>query len=214
MIKLLIFDFDGVLEDTFDWNYEVAKTRYENLDKEEYRTWFDGNIYDHPTVKAAGEVNVLEYFELYKKGFEGKTIKQEFKDMLAQLKKKYHLVIISSIDEHIIDPYLKRSNIEHLFEQVWGYRKKMSKEEKFKDFLNLYNINENEVLFVTDTLGDIKEANKVNIPTVGVSWGYQGREKLQKGNPKYIAESIDELFDYLINRNEVFVPLKTKKNER
>ena len=45
MKKLLIFDFDGVLEDTFDWNFRVARKRYANLDKEEYRGWFDGNIY-------------------------------------------------------------------------------------------------------------------------------------------------------------------------
>ena len=201
MKKLLIFDFDGVVEDTFDWNYEVAKKRYKNLDKEDYRTWFDGNIYEHPTVKAAGPVNVIEYFEEYKKGFVDLVIKDDIRDMLFTLRPKYHLVIISSIDDDIINPYLKRNNIDNIFEEVWGIRKKTSKAEKFKDFLSLYNITKEECLFVTDTLGDIKEANKVGIESIGVTWGYQDRTNLNKGQPIKTVDTPKELEDYLIQLN-------------
>ncbi|MBI2109212.1 MAG: HAD family hydrolase [Parcubacteria group bacterium] len=198
MKKLIIFDFDGVLEDTFDWNFEVARKRYKNLDKEDYRTWFDGNIYEHPTVKAAGPMNVIEYFEEYKKGFENRIIKQEFKDVLFALRPKYHLVIISSIDDDIINPYLKRSKIDNIFEEVWGIRRKTSKVEKFKDFLELYHVSKEECLFITDTLGDIKEANKVGIESVGVTWGYQSRERLERGNPAQIVDTPQELLNYLL----------------
>lgn len=199
MKKLLIFDFDGVLEDTFDWNYEVAKKRYKNLNKEEYRSWFNGNIYEHPTVKAAGPMNIIEYFEEYKKGFVQRTIKSDYKDMLFALKPKYHLVIISSIDDDIINPYLERSKIDNLFEEVWGIRKKTSKVEKFKDFLSLYNISKDNCLFVTDTLGDIKEAHKVGIQSIGVTWGYQNRDTLEKGDPIKIVDAAQELAEYLLN---------------
>lgn len=198
MKKLLIFDFDGVLEDTFDWNYEVAKKRYKNLKREDYRGWFDGNIYEHPTVKAAGPMNIIEYFEQYKKGFEYRIIKPEFKEMLIKLSRKYHLVIISSIDDDIINPYLKRNKIDNLFEEVWGIRKKTSKVEKFKDFLKLYEVDTNNCLFVTDTLGDIREANKVNIKSIGITWGYQTESSLKRGNPIKIVDSMEELEKYLL----------------
>ena len=198
MKKLLIFDFDGVLEDTFDWNYEVAKKRYKNLKREDYRGWFNGNIYEHPTVKAAGPMNIIEYFEQYKKGFENRIIKPEFKEMLIKLKQKYHLVIISSIDDDIINPYLKRKKIDNLFEEVWGIKKKTSKVEKFKDFLKLYKLDTNNCLFVTDTLGDIREANKVNIKSIGITWGYQTESSLKRGNPIKIVDSIKELEKYLL----------------
>ena len=198
MKKLLIFDFDGVLEDTFDWNYEVAKKRYKNLKREDYRGWFNGNIYEHPTVKAAGPMNIIEYFEQYKKGFENRIIKPEFKEMLIKLNQKYHLVIISSIDDDIINPYLKRNKIDNLFEEVWGIKKKTSKVEKFKDFLKLYKLDTNNCLFVTDTLGDIREANKVNIKSIGITWGYQTESSLKRGNPIKIVDSIKELEKYLL----------------
>ena len=198
MKKLLIFDFDGVLEDTFDWNYEVARKRYNNIEKEDYRTWFDGNIYEHPVVKAAGPMNITEYFEEYKKGFEDRFISSEFKNVLFALRSQYHLVIISSIDDDIINPYLERNKIDNLFEEVWGIRRKTSKVEKFKDFLQLYNLSKEECYFITDTLGDIKEANKVGIDSIGVTWGYQGKEILAKGNPIKIVDKPQELLDYLL----------------
>jgi len=197
--KLLIFDFDGVLEDTFDWNYEVARKRYDNLDKEDYRTWFDGNIYEHPVVKKAGPMNVIEYFEEYKKGFENRIISPEFKDVLFALRPKYHLVIISSIDDDIINPYLERSKIDNVFEEVWGIRRKTSKVEKFKDFITLYNVTKEECFFVTDTLGDIKEANQVGIESIGVTWGYQNRERLEKGDPVKIVDTLKELLNFLLS---------------
>lgn len=199
MKKLLIFDFDGVLENTFDWNYQVACKRYKDLNKEDYRTWFDGNIYEHPIVRASGPMNVIEYFEEYKKGFIGRVINPEFKEMLFALRPHHHLVIISSIDDDIINPYLRENQIDNLFEEVWGIRKKTSKVEKFKDFLSLYNLTKEECYFITDTLGDIKEANRVGIESIGITWGYQNKERLQTGNPIKIVDSPKELVAFLSN---------------
>ncbi len=199
MKKLLIFDFDGVLEDTFDWNFEVAKKRYKGLDKEGYRSWFNGNIYEHPTVLEAGPMNVVEYFDIYKEGFINKKLKEEFKKLIETLSRKYTLVIISSIDEDIINPYLKRSKITNFFKDVWGYKTEMSKVKKFKRFLEKYNVSKDECLFITDTLGDIKEADQVGIDSVGVSWGYHSKKILLKGNPVFVADNIEGLGNFLLS---------------
>jgi phosphoglycolate phosphatase len=200
MKKLLIFDFDGVLEDTFDWNFEVAKKRYKGINKEEYRTWFNGNIYEHPCVLEAGPMNIKEYFKIYKKGFANKKLKSNYIKLLKDLKKEFILVIISSIDEDIILPYLKRSNALNLFDDVWGYKTELSKANKFKKFLEKYKISGENCLFITDTLGDILEAKKVGILTVGVTWGYHSKKALLEGNPIFIANTIEELKEYLLSR--------------
>lgn len=41
----MIFDFDGVIVDSFELNYAIACNFY-NLTKDEYKSWFNGNIYD------------------------------------------------------------------------------------------------------------------------------------------------------------------------
>ena len=198
MRKLLIFDFDGVLEDTFDWNFRVAKRRYKGIDKEDYRSWFNGNIYEHPVILEAGPMNVTEYFNIYKKGFIGKKLKNKFKKLLEDLSKKYNLVIISSIDEDIILPYLRRSKALHFFKDVWGYKNEKSKVKKFKRFLRKYKVSKKECLFITDTLGDIMEANKVGVNSIGVSWGYHNKNTLLKGNPVIVADNVEQLRDFLV----------------
>ena len=198
--KLLIFDFDGVLEDTFDLNYKIAKKRYKGITKEKYRTWFNGNIYEHPVVLERVPMNVKDFFREYKKGFVGKKLKPKFRKLLAELNEKYTLVIISSIDEDIILPYLKRSKSIHFFKDIWGYKTEMSKIKKFKRFLKKYKISKKECLFITDTLGDIMESNKVGIPSLGVSLGYHSKKTLLEGKPVFVADSVEELKDFLMKR--------------
>ena len=45
-MKLIIFDFDGVLVDTLIMNYEISKEVNENLSMTDFRSLFNGNIYD------------------------------------------------------------------------------------------------------------------------------------------------------------------------
>jgi len=202
MKKLLIFDFDGVLEDTFDWNFKVAKNRYKGLNKKDYRSWFNGNIYEHPVVLEAGPMNIKEYFDIYKRGFVGKKLDPKYKKLIKQLSKKYTIVIISSISEEIINPYLKRSKSLNLFEDVWGYQTEKSKIKKFRMFLRKYKVSKKECYFITDTLGDVIEANKVGIPSIGVTWGYHNNKTLKKGNPIFIANNLGALKNFLL-KNEI-----------
>jgi len=200
MKELLIFDFDGVLENTFEWNFKVAKKRYKGIDKEDYRSWFNGNIYEHPVVLAAGPMNITEYFDIYRKGFVGRKLKPQFRKLIGDLSEEYTLVIISSICEDIIIPYLERSNALVYFSDVWGYQTELSKKKKFVKCFKKYNIPKSNSLFITDTLGDIAEASKVKIPCLGVSWGYHSEKTLNKGNPVYVANNIKDLRKYLIKK--------------
>ena len=57
-----------------------------------------------------------------------------------------------------------------------------------------YKIGYKDCIFVTDTLGDIKEAIKCNVQSIAVTWGFQPKERLLKGNPYAIVETPEELF--------------------
>ncbi len=56
-----------------------------------------------------------------------------------------------------------------------------------------YNLNPQDCLFVTDTLGDLIEAKEVEVNSIGVLGGYHQRERLERGEPKKIIKSLDEL---------------------
>lgn len=44
--KVVLFDFDGVLVDTFAASFGIYQAFNPGLDAERYRSFFDGNIYD------------------------------------------------------------------------------------------------------------------------------------------------------------------------
>ncbi len=119
--------------------------------------------------------------------------------MIKKLSKKYKLFIISSCSEKNINLYLKNNNIDNLFIEVLGRETNFSKIEKFKTVFQKYNTNSKNCIFITDTLGDIKEANKVKIDSLAVTWGYHEKERLKKENPKYIINKPNEIINNLIN---------------
>jgi phosphoglycolate phosphatase len=88
-----------------------------------------------------------------------------------------------------------------LFSFLYGYETHKLKTHKFKKVLNDFNIREDECIFITDTLGDILEANEVGIDTIAVDFGYHERERLEKGKPKKIISSFNELIDTIKNIN-------------
>ena len=44
MIKEIIFDFDGVIHDTFEENYKINVELNHGISREEYKSWFDGKL--------------------------------------------------------------------------------------------------------------------------------------------------------------------------
>lgn len=69
------------------------------------------------------------------------------------------------------------------------------KVEKFRHVYSAHSPREDECTFVTETLGDILEANAVLIPAIAVDFEYHDREILSKGRPFQIVSNAQKLFD-------------------
>jgi len=46
MKKIVLFDFDGVLVDSYDYSYRISKELSPKLTEDIFRELFEGNIYD------------------------------------------------------------------------------------------------------------------------------------------------------------------------
>ena len=84
-------------------------------------------------------------------------------------------------------------SIKTFFSEVLGKETHKSKVEKFKMIFKEYGLKPEECIFVTDTLGDLREAKKVGVPTIAVTWGYHGKTRLKKGSPNLIIHDFEEL---------------------
>ena len=199
-IKLIIFDFDGVIEDNYEKHFELTEKRFPGFTREEHKQLFDGNIFEELEKQKHRDTgfDVRIPFNEHKITLKTKT---KIKESLQRLKKIYLLGIISSAKEEGLNEYLKRNNLTLEFSFVYGAETNFSKKEKFEIVKKEFHLTEKEIIFVTDTLGDIKEAHEAGVQTIAVDFGFHERKRLEKGNPLAIVSSFKEL-EQTINRLE------------
>jgi phosphoglycolate phosphatase len=176
MIKAVIFDFDGVINDTLEIAFSINKIIFPGVTLKEYKDFFNGNIYEREKVTPEA---AKEYFKLQEEEFKKLKIEKEIKGELLKMKDKFYLFIVSSNSEMTLNNYFENNDILHIFKEVLGVESHKSKIEKFKIIMGKYNLNRDNCIFITDTLGDILEANKVNLKSIAVDYGFHERERLE-----------------------------------
>jgi len=191
MIKHLIFDFDGVVADSFDMNWALTQEHDDTATVDDFRAHHDGNVFEEPKIKFKPE-RLHEYYSEYEKRLVPSHIAQSV-GPLKRLAERYQLCIVSSNGEQAINAVLAQSGVAGLFTRVMGVETHASKVEKFKMLMTEYGVTPENALFVSDTLGDVKEAHKVGLRTIAVTFGYHDRERLSPGNPFAIVDSWEEI---------------------
>jgi len=191
-MKAIIFDVDGVLDENYEIHYEYSKKKIIGLTREEHRKLFEGNIHIEREKLAHRDtgLNILNYLNSSRVN---KDMLENTKKVLKILSKKYIIGVISSSLESGIRAYLEYNRVLEYFSFIYGYETHKLKEEKFKKTLNENNFKPTECLYITDTLGDIREATITQVRCIGYTRGYHERERLKKGNPLAIIDNLEEI---------------------
>lgn len=195
--KAIIFDFDGVIADTFEFHREHFK-KYLNvsLSREEYRNLHKGNVFKGNGLNENEKViseNLVEYFKMIEKDHHKVQVFEGMSDLLKKMSKDHSLFIITSSSDVNVNSFLKKENIFDCFAEILGVEFDKSKIVKFNYILDNYNLKKEDVLFVTDTLGDVLEANKVGLRSIAVTWGFHDRETLAEGAPFAFVDGAEEV---------------------
>ncbi|MDD3175638.1 MAG: HAD hydrolase-like protein [Candidatus Nanoarchaeia archaeon] len=191
MVGAYVFDFDGVINDSLDLVYYFNKIIDPDLTLEQYKKRFEGNLYSSTDVTPE---KILQYFQLKGDATEKSLLKPHIKEILIELSKNAPLFIITSDRTPAVQKYFQNHGIAQIITQIYGVEIHHSKEIKFSMLFKDHNLTKEECLFVTDTLGDILEAHKVGVKTIGVTeFGFHDALTLQKGNPYKIISKLEEL---------------------
>ena len=196
-MKLLLWDFDGVIVDTFKISHDILSTLGPGaITESQLRRIFDRNPYDSPEIKSRlpNHLSIhTPFFKEYVPRLLTRSSIPGIKTVLKKLASTCPLVIVSSTIDSAIATFLDQECLTPFFQKIYGVNTEKSKIKKIQKAMKDFNTAPEDTIFITDTLGDINEANQVGVRSIGVTWGYQKKSSLQKGNPIAIVDHPREL---------------------
>jgi phosphoglycolate phosphatase len=206
MKRIAVFDFDGVILDSFQVASEVFKTMHKKYQlphfaNENLLELFDGNIFKKYEELGMSDERIrefkIDFKELFENEYQKLALFEGVKECITALSDTLELMILSSNHSDSIRRMLDTEGISGYFTQVLGSEIPGTKRDKLVAFIAETGIDPGTLYFVTDTAGDIREVEGLGIHTVAVSWGYHPAERLSASNPEIIVHSVSELQDYL-----------------
>lgn len=193
---------DGVLFDTIPLSKRNFMRRYPGVTEEMYIDMHAGNFhkkaasYAHLKIQETEEEHkqhLLDYAAQKKESkiFEG------IKKLLTELHSSgYILVLNTNAFTRNTLPLLKNHSVDNLFDYITDADLTKDKIEKFKLIEKKYKTNANKLLFVTDALGDVLDADAAGVPTIAVTWGVHNKtyfEKEKHSTLLAIVDTVEEL---------------------
>ncbi len=202
--QFVLFDFDGVIADTFAAASALAQRVCKHETVETYRSAFEGNIYDAIDINAPDGgrpdhgpacEHTLDWWTEYQKLLVDARAFDGIDQVIKELAGKYQLAIVSSATVSIIEPMLERFGVRSLFSDILDADVHPKKTRKIEMLFEKYGVGARECVFVTDTLGDIREAAHHAVGAIACTWGFHSRETLEKGVPFRIIDTPHEIPD-------------------
>lgn len=199
-IKLIIFDFDGVLADSFDCFLPLIRASMKHigfsLTRNQYRDFFMGDVHQG----FMDFINNKRKYSTFSK-FRKENFNKYYKpclftgavEILKELKKNYILTIASSGKRTNIVNLLKKNKISNLFDIILATTE-YTKENMIREILRKSKMNPEQAVMITDTAGDLKVAKKSELKTVAVTWGFHSAKILKSEKPDYLANSFKMLY--------------------
>lgn len=200
--KLIIFDFDGVLVNTVNLWFDIHKQVNKDHTWEEYQVMSHGNFINEQKnlVEKGSYIHNPTGEEQYEKALHKEySVGDILHDAILHLANSYTICIVSSGSNKIISGFIKKENLDTCFSDILGWENHSSKVVKINSLLEKYNFKSEDAVFITDTLGDIKEGNECGVACIGVTWGLHDNEILSKGNPKAIIDNPQDLVPTIEN---------------
>ncbi len=204
-MKTIIFDFDGVIADS----YEIGMTILNDLLKKHAKR--DLTAINSVELKNMDTKSILKYSGIpfwripkivksakieINKQIENISIFNHIKESINSLNELYQLGIVSTNSGRNIKNILINNNINH-FSFIYSGTSLFGKEKIIKKAISTYRIKKDEAIFVGDEVRDIIAAQKSGIRVVAVTWGYDSKPVLENNEPDFIADTPYELVKIL-----------------
>ncbi len=206
MYKLVVFNFDGVLADTYnilDLVYQRLEgsytvTKLSEKDKERIRKLSPFDLFKAFRVPFYQLPKFIqEVMPIYKELISEAPLFEGMREVVEALNARgTKCVILSSNNPSLIRKFLKHHDFE-IFDKVVGGAAFFNKQTRLSSVIRTYKVNKSETLYVGDERRDIDACKKIRVPIAAATWGYDDYKVLGAGRPKYLVQDIEDLREAL-----------------
>lgn len=202
MLKVVFFDFDGTIADTYPMVIEVLR------DIATEQGW---PFPDEDTIESLRSMGVKEMFKTLDVPFtrlpflfkETRSRLAERIDEVAPIpgmddvlnklvEQDIQRVILSSNTQDIIEGFLQSHSLPQ-FDGIHGYGRIFGKGRPLKKLVHEFNTDSETSVYVGDEIRDIEAAKHAGIPAVAVTWGFNTKELLTEHLPDHMTDTPKEL---------------------
>jgi len=210
MIKNIIFDWSGVINDNTLTVYKVIIEMFKRLGIREISLDEFRKEWKLPYMlffnKYLPDLTLEKEQKLYKEVYQEQISKnppKAYSGIIESLKKFYKsgikMVVLSGDLKETIFKEIRNFGVEKLFEDVvfMAYDKK----ESINDLIKRNNFDQEETIFIGDTCHEIEAGKGANVITGAVIWGFDPEDKLKSAEPDYIIHNLKELEDIILKHD-------------
>lgn len=202
-IPLLLFDYDGVIADSFQVYFEefLSACKLMGYDKfesrESFLKLFDRNLLVQ-ALRAGFSIKQLkrlaeDFMPQMEKANERIAPFPEMPEILARLSKRYPTLIITSNATAVVRKFVDLHELTMVYDAI-GSDIEPSKIKRIKRAKRLFP--GHEAFYIGDTRGDMLEARRAGAVPLGVGWGWHDQERLRSGGAAHIIENPSGLLDF------------------
>ncbi len=206
----ILFDLDGTLTEPKEGivngvHYALSKMGIHEKDKEKLVKFIGPSLYESFSKFYGFSVDeakkCVDYYRDYysQKGINENLLMAGMDTLLDSLKKEDRKLYVATGKPTVYaEIVLKNFDLYKYFEIVVGSNLDGSRIEKGEIIAEvLKNIHCERPIMIGDREHDIIGANENNIDSIAVTFGYGTRDVLEKYNPTYIVDSVEEIRDIL-----------------
>lgn len=209
-VKLVIFDWDGTLFNSVDQIVESLKYAAEKFEQPLSNEAAKGVIgLGLPEVAEVLFPQVPELHEAILQCYGDHYVAHSTEDcwfagvaeMLQALKSQGVLLAVATGKSRKgLDRVLAQTNSQDLFVATRAASETKSKPDPLMlaEILQVTGVAAEHAFMVGDTSYDLAMAKNIHMPSIGVTYGVHTTEVLERFDPIFVAESVEELHQFLI----------------
>ena len=199
---VILFDFDGTIANTLESIIDIMNKLSDEFGFKKIQSNDIESLRDKRPLEILKSLGI----SLFKLPFVIRKARKEINSHIASLspsvdllptlkyfkKQNFQIGIVTTNTEENVRQFLHANNLD-FFDLFYTTKKVFGKDKTITKIIKDMKLEKSCVFFIGDEVRDIEAGKKAGVKTIGVSWGYNTRDALDREKPDFLIDSPMEL---------------------